>query len=220
MRYEFTDEKFDEWVNKATPAFRRFFLEEEEILLKLIRPGYKILEIGVGTGRTFERLSKIKGCQLTGVDHSELQLNTAKNKLKTHHDDIKLILASAANLPFDDNSFDLVCMLWNLVGNLTPDERLRSLTEAKRVLREGGILFITTFAENAAPFQIELYSRRGIPYEDPFGNQTIILEYANATHASESFTQEQLERGLKFFKFHDIKIEKFAGFAYACTARK
>ena len=92
--------------------------------------------------------------------------------------------------------------------------------EAKRVLKDRGILFVTAFAENASPYQIEFYSRRGEPYEDPFSTQTIILEYANATHASERFTKEQLENGLKFFNFHGIKIEKFAGFAYACTATK
>jgi ubiquinone/menaquinone biosynthesis C-methylase UbiE len=53
---------------------------------------------------------------------------------------IKLIESSAYNLPFDDNSLDLVFMV-ALLGEI-PDQN-KALYETRRVLKPGGILAIT-----------------------------------------------------------------------------
>ena len=71
-------------------------------------------------------------------------LQQLENKLaKPENQDItniKLIESSAYNLPFDDNSLDLVFMV-TVLGEI-PDHD-KALKEIKRVLKPGGILAIT-----------------------------------------------------------------------------
>lgn len=55
---------------------------------------------------------------------------------------IKLIEGDARNLPFDDNSFDLVYTI--TVLQEIPDKN-KVLKEIKRVLKPGGILAVTEF---------------------------------------------------------------------------
>ena len=74
----------------------------------------------------------------------ELEKYRLENKLSQPENqditNIKLIESSAYDLPFDDNSLDLVFMV-TVFGEI-PDH-YKALKEIKRVLKPGGILAIT-----------------------------------------------------------------------------
>jgi len=88
--------------------------------------GYKILDVGCGSGWLVDYLSK-HGFQATGIDFVREFIEKAK---KIH--DGSFVLAKAEKLPFKDNSFDTV-ILANILEHV--DRDLTVLKEARRLGR-------------------------------------------------------------------------------------
>jgi SAM-dependent methyltransferase len=96
----------------------------------------KILDVGCGTGGNLEMLAKFGAAE--GVDVSDDALEFCRQKgLKAHK-------GLAENLPFDDESFDVVTAL-DVVEHL--DDDVSGLKEMYRVLRRGGktLIFVPAF---------------------------------------------------------------------------
>lgn len=93
----------------------------------------RVLEVGCGKGR-ISRILKEKGCEIFGIDISENFLKEAK-KISPGH----FFKASATDLPFGSNNFDIVFAV-EVIEHL-PD--LRSfLKESGRVLKVDGKIII------------------------------------------------------------------------------
>ena len=90
------------------PEYKYFV---RKILKKGIRSG-RVLDIGTGSGLLAIELARQKGCcfDIIALDISECMLEKAQEnaKLSGVDNNIKFINATAAALPFNDNSFDLV----------------------------------------------------------------------------------------------------------------
>ena len=72
-----------------------------------IKPGDKILEVGVGTGINASLYPK--HCHVTGIDFSALMLEKARERVvKKGVTNVRLQEMDAANLTFADKSFDIV----------------------------------------------------------------------------------------------------------------
>ena len=96
--------------------------------------GKRVLEIGVGMGADYEQWLKA-GALATGVDLSKTSLDRAHRRCELSGLAPDLRLADAENLPFPDNSFDIVYSYG--VMHHSPDTA-RCLQEAFRVLKPGG----------------------------------------------------------------------------------
>ena len=100
-----------------------------------------ILEIACGTGRVTKHLTEsVKYDTLTATDLNPDMISIAKEKVQDKS--IKWLPADALDLPFDDNTFDLVLMQFGIM--FFPD-RLKGLSEAYRVLKPGGKLIFNTW---------------------------------------------------------------------------
>jgi ubiquinone/menaquinone biosynthesis C-methylase UbiE len=100
-----------------------------------------ILDVATGTGRlplAMIRHTHFKG-RVIGVDLSERMLRQAQVKF-AGEDRVTLMLAPAENLPFLDDSFDVVTCLEALEFMREP---AKVVHECIRVLRPGGVLLIT-----------------------------------------------------------------------------
>ena len=100
-------------------------------------PTGRVLEIGVGTGANLPFYPD--GAEVTAVDISERMLERANKKAHALGVDVQLVQMDAQQLEFEDESFDAVVA--TCVFCSVPDPVL-GLTEAKRVLRPGGKLFL------------------------------------------------------------------------------
>lgn len=102
----------------------------------------RALELCCGTGRVSNHLRKVLGptAELIASDISEDMIAIAREKLKGENIDWRII--DAQQIPFEDNSFDLVVCCFGYM--LVPDRQM-AFSEAVRVLRPGGTLLMSTW---------------------------------------------------------------------------
>jgi len=145
----------------GTPEQERLVEQAEHWRHRLIRdgtqlePGTRLLEIGCGVGAVLAVLGQeFAGVQLTGVDIEPKQLDYARGHLERAGVEATLVQADALELPFEDESFDHVWMMWFLEHVADPPAVLR---EARRVLVPGGAItaievdYSTVRAEPSTP---------------------------------------------------------------------
>ena len=121
----------------------------------------RVLDVACGTGDMCLLLAK-QGCLVTGVDLSEEMLALAK--VKSEKVKVKLKVANAEQLPFEDSSFDAVTCAFG-VRNFVHLEQ--GLNEMLRVLKPGGTMVILELATPDSPILrpfYNLYTRRFIPW--------------------------------------------------------
>ncbi|MCK5002577.1 MAG: methyltransferase domain-containing protein [Gammaproteobacteria bacterium] len=97
----------------------------------------KILVNGIGSGLDIPYLPR--DAQYTGTDLTAAMLKIAKRRASEYKFNIDLICADSHNLPFDDETFDIVIM--HLILAVVPNPAL-ALQQANRVLKTGGRLYI------------------------------------------------------------------------------
>ncbi len=104
--------------------------------------GRDVLEIGVGMGADHLEWAKSQPRTLTGVDLTERAIEFTQARLALYGLNSELRVADAENLPFADNSFDIVYSYGVL--HHSPDTA-RAIREAHRVLRPGGVAKIMIY---------------------------------------------------------------------------
>lgn len=102
--------------------------------------GRRLLDVGCGTGSLVETAVERLGVKAWGVDGSEQMLAKARERGVRG---AAFKLAQADALPFKKAWFDAVMM--RLVVHTLGERRAVALAEARRVLADGGRLFIWTF---------------------------------------------------------------------------
>jgi phosphatidylethanolamine/phosphatidyl-N-methylethanolamine N-methyltransferase len=112
-----------------------------------IKPGHRVLEIGVGTGLN---LPLYPGdCNVTGIDISAEMLQKARERSKELGlTNVTLGLMDASNLDFPDDTFDHV--LATYVISAVPDP-VKTLLEMRRVCRPKGHLVILNHFRSENP---------------------------------------------------------------------
>lgn len=100
-----------------------------------------ILDIGCGGGINIERFLKITENKVYGADYSKLAVEKSSQLNQTAIEDgrCKIIHASVSDLPFEDNSFDIVTAFETVY--FWPDFE-NDLKEIRRILKNDGTLFI------------------------------------------------------------------------------
>ena len=104
----------------------------------------RALEVGTGTGEGALLLAReFPQARVRGVDLSEEMIRSAKHKVGLDPEGrIAFRVADAADLPYEDESFDLITHL-----NMPP-----FIAEVERVLRPGGQVVVASSWGSATPF--------------------------------------------------------------------
>src|SRR5882757_9114032 len=103
-----------------------------------IRPGDRVLEVGVGTGINVSLYPSY--CSVTGVDFSSSMLEKARERVaRKDVRNVRLLEMDAANMKFADDSFDIVYAPY--VISVVPDP-VAVTREMHRVCRPGGKIII------------------------------------------------------------------------------
>lgn len=115
---------------------------------RFLQPGFKILEVGAGTGTYSVRLAK-EGFDVTAVELVEKNLEQLKqNALNVKN--IQALQGDATDLSgFEDESFDLTLVLGPMYHLYEVSEVHKAIDEALRVTRKGGVImfaFLSIYA--------------------------------------------------------------------------
>ena len=106
----------------------------------------KIIDIGAGTGKYSLSLNEL------GFDTTAVEL--VKHNLKfitMNNPNIKAFLGNALDLSrFSDNSFDLIIMFGPMYHLHSKEEKIKALSEAKRILKDNGVMFICYYMNEYA----------------------------------------------------------------------
>ena len=107
-------------------------------------PPENIIDVGCGIGGSTLHLAKKFGCKATGITLSPVQASRAKERAKEAGLDerVKFEVANALNMPFADNTYDLV---WSLESGEHMPDKAKFLNECYRVLKPGGKLIFATW---------------------------------------------------------------------------
>lgn len=105
------------------------------------RSDKKVLEVACNMCTTSIHLAKTYGCHIEGIDLNKTALAQGEQNVKAAglSDKIHLQQANAMNLPFDDNSFDIV-LNEAMLTMLPVKAKQQALQEYYRVLKPGGVL--------------------------------------------------------------------------------
>lgn len=123
-----------------------WFVGMREITQALLDPilsnrSARVLDAGCGTGGMLTWLSRYADKQeIIGIDFSETALQFCSQR---QHQD--LARASVSDLPFADNTFDLITS-FDVLQHVSDGNDARAIGEFHRILRPGGIAFIRVAA--------------------------------------------------------------------------
>jgi len=109
-----------------------------------LKPGDRILDIGCGKGYLLYELTQlVPGIEVTGLDSSRYAVENAKEEIKD-----KLVPGLAQEIPFPDNSFDLVVSLGTL-HNLYIYDLQQAVGEISRVMKDQAYIMVESYRNEA-----------------------------------------------------------------------
>ncbi len=110
----------------------------------------KVLDVGCNTGYCSFEIAHLSKCKVIGVDINQNMVETANKNRKSDFLDnfVKFKIADAMDLPFEDNSFDIV-----MSGGSTAfiENKEKALKEYKRVLKPWGFIADINFFYKTKP---------------------------------------------------------------------
>ena len=125
---------------EARGVTREIQMQRLRFAKKYIKKGDTVLDIGCGDGFLTNALSS--ACEeVTGIDASLTGISLSQSMI----DNSKIYLACglAGNLPFKGNAFDVVT-LFEVIEHIPVTSLKDVMKEIKRVLKEEGMLIVTT----------------------------------------------------------------------------
>lgn len=109
---------------------------EEIISRALTLEGNSILDLGCGNGNIIRMLESKKEAEYYGLDLSESMIEQAKKRVSSG---VKLEVGDAIQMPYPDESFDLIICNASFHHYTQPG---KAVSEIRRVLKTGGVLIL------------------------------------------------------------------------------
>lgn len=105
-----------------------------------LRDGSKILDVGCGKGfMVYDFLKLNPNFDIVGIDISDYAIKNCKKEVRKN-----LKVASCDDLPFEDDTFDLVISI-NTIHNLEKDGCSKSLREINRVSKKNKFIIVDAY---------------------------------------------------------------------------
>ena len=149
--------------------------------------GKQVLEIGVGLGSDLIRFARA-GAKVTGIDLTEHAVQLVRRRLELEGLAGNVQTADAENLPFADESFDLVYS-WGVLHH-TPDTE-RAVREAIRVVRPGGRLCVMLYARHSW-VSYGMWVRHALLAGRPWRSLRTVLAAHMESEGTKGYTEREL----------------------------
>jgi SAM-dependent methyltransferase len=114
-----------------------------------------ILDYGCGYGRTLSQLKQLAYSNIVGMDFSERMVETAKGNLPG----VPVVQCEAGQVPAEEDCFDAILLFSVLTCVHRDEDQKRLIAELGRVLKPGGVLYISDFLLNSDARNQERYEK-------------------------------------------------------------
>jgi len=182
---------------------------ELDFVLPYLRPDAQVLDVGCGNGRARQFLGRdiVNKGNWQGIDISKKLINVARER---HTGDKWTVGDMTKKLPMEDNSVDVIIALASFHHILSKAEQKRAIAEYHRVLRNGGVVFITTWALPKKYFWGNVLRGRWKNFIIPFGPEKIPRTYRRVSDIElknllQSGGMTVLTRGLTYHNSGDAR---------------
>lgn len=144
----------------APPRVRRYLDAEVAHLLAHVGAADEVLELGCGHGRVAERIAAV-AAHVVGIDLAEDSLDLARRRAAAAGiaPRCTYLRMDALALDFPADRFDVVACVQNGLCAFRVD-RQALVREAWRVLRPGGVLLLSTYADAFWPDRLAWFERQ------------------------------------------------------------
>lgn len=127
---DYYDRFAERYDSRRSAGYHAWLDDRQASLVKRHGNGGRLLEVGCGTGLVLERLRDAFD-EVVGIDLSEGMLERARAR------GLSVLQGSAEALPFEDESFDLICS-FKVLAHV--QEIRNAAMEMVRVLKPGGLI--------------------------------------------------------------------------------
>ncbi len=111
-----------------------------QYLVERLRPGQTLLDVGCGPGTlTVDLARQVAPGRVVGVDAAEAVLTSAREHAASEGVEVEFLGANAYELPFDDDTFDIV-HVHQLLQHLS--DPIAAIRELRRVAKPGGVVAV------------------------------------------------------------------------------
>ena len=141
------------------------FLTTMRYIEKYITPGARVIEIGAGTGRYSHELARA-GYSVDAVEliPHNIEIFKANTDAGEH---ITVTQGDARELTgFESESYDITLLLGPMYHLMTEEDQLSALSEAVRVTKRGGVIFVS-YCNNDATI-LQFCFGRGMITQEPY----------------------------------------------------
>lgn len=190
----------DVWDQLFKKRGRRTYLKIQEGMPKVIKlmkkeGAKRVLDLGCGYGRHAVLLAKA-GFDVYGMDSSKEGLEMTRKWLGETGLKAKLKRASCyKKFPFKDDFFDAVISIQVIHHNYVDKVRY-CVSEIERVLKPGGIAFVTV--------TVESYKRFATKFKNPAPRTVIPLDGREKGVPHYVYTEELMRKDFKNFEILDL----------------
>ena len=141
---EFYDENADNWWDEKSKIYALYHLNKPRFEFfdrhATNWQGLKTLDVGCGGGFSCEFMAE-RGAIVSGIDQSEKCVQAAKNHAAISGFEINYRQGLAENMPYDDNTFDVVICV-DVLEHVADYKQV--VSEVHRILKPGGLFFFDT----------------------------------------------------------------------------
>lgn len=133
---------YDEDGRLTTKYGQVEFLTTMKYINKFLKKGMRVLEVGAATGRYSLTIAE-KGFQVDAIELIQHNIDIFKSKLKGKCT-IDIRQGNAMDLSYyNDETFDITLVLGPLYHLFNDDDKKQAISEAIRVTKKGGVVFIS-----------------------------------------------------------------------------
>lgn len=216
---------FDKYIDNPWRLYEGCDIPSSVKTTKLLRgvaaTASKILDIGCGYGKTcFDLLDKHVD-NITGIDINEKGIESAEGLLRAAPAELRSRCSfqhqDATQLSFDDGSFDLAIMQAFLTTLTRVEDRARALSEAKRVIRTGGYLYLAVFMQTwHSPIYRERYERGVVETGQTGSFQALDAKTQKVAYQAHHYDEKELvylllDAGFSISSFEYTKFKSRTG---------
>jgi ubiquinone/menaquinone biosynthesis C-methylase UbiE len=165
----------------------------EKAILELLKSKFssiKMLDIGVGGGRTTQHFSKITS-DYVGIDYSSEMISACKKRFSTSSGKMQFEVCDARDMSqFADNSFDFILFSFNGIDYTSHEDRLKIFQEISRVCKPRGYFFFST--HNLQGIESEFEIKKHISL-NPLKTYVNLVMFALLRFFNRSYTLTQIK---------------------------